>query len=575
MNRLKQSTCRTGLSVWLLRWTLTCGIVSFSGHLFAQNDAPPKEAQQRLAESQKQLAERFSKLEELFLRMSEMESSTNPSRSGLLQQAAKLSKELAMTQRMQAASEMLTKKQFSRAIEEQQASAESLKKLIELLQSENRQDRVREERQKFEQWIKEIQRVERIERSLRGRTENGQDSEQASKDQADILAQAQAIGEKLEESIPKENPSTEKKPPSDPSEKKNSTDPDDKPKTGEKSDGQKSDGQKSDGQKSDGQKSDGQKSDGQKSDGQKSDGQKSDGEQGDSSSEQQPESAEKNAQKRLENAQKRMKKAEENLKQNKREEAVTEQREAEKELKEAVAELEKVLRQLREEEIERSLVALEDRFKKMLTMQVGILEETKRVNAFEGEVRIQQLEVQSSKLSLEERKLLMEGQRAMLLLQEEGSSTAFPEVLQQMLADIESVVDRLQKADVGEMTIAIEEEVVSALEEMLNALKQVQKKNEEKKKQPSHSPEGGNQGGQEESQPLVDALAELRLIKTLQVRINNRTDRLSQKLDDPKDLIGQTSDQDLRKQLFDLSTRQEKIQEVTREIVSKLNKQNQ
>ncbi len=144
--------------------------------------------------------------------MSEMESSTNPSRAGLLQQAAKLSKELAMTQRMQAASEMLTKKQFSRAIEEQQASAESLKKLMELLQSENRQDRVREERQKFEQWIKEIQRVERIERSLRGRTENGQDADQASKDQADILAQAESIAKKLAESIPKEDPtSTEKK----------------------------------------------------------------------------------------------------------------------------------------------------------------------------------------------------------------------------------------------------------------------------------------------------------------------------------------------------------------------------
>ncbi len=87
-----------------------------------------------------------------------------------------------------------------------------------------------------------------------------------------------------------------------------------------------------------------------------------------------------------------------------------------------------------------------------------ILEETKRVNSFEGEVRIQQLEVQSSKLALDERKLLMEGQRAMLLLQEEGSSTAFPEALQQMLSDIESVVERLQKADVGDLTIAIEEE---------------------------------------------------------------------------------------------------------------------
>ncbi len=559
----------------------------FTGVLTAQNDAPPKEAQQRLAESQKQLAERFSKLEELFLRMSEMESSTNPSRAGLLQQAAKLSKELAMTQRMQAASEMLTKKQFSRAIEEQQASAESLKKLMELLQSENRQDRVREERQKFEQWIKEIQRVERIERSLRGRTENGQDADQASKDQADILAQAESIAKKLAESIPKEDPASTEKQSGDPQNNK------DKAPTKQNGDTEKADGQKPEDKESDPQKtengkgendpSDPSKSNSEDPNGKKSESNPSEDTQSEESSSEsnpsgssgKPESPEKNAQKRLEKAQKRMKKAEENLQENKRDEAVKEQREAEKELKEAAAELERVLRQLREEEIERSLVALEDRFKKMLTMQIGILEETKRVNSFEGEVRIQQLEVQSSKLALEERKLLMEGQRAMLLLQEEGSSTAFPEALQQMLSDIESVVERLQKADVGDLTIAIEEEVVSALEEMLNALKQVQKKNEEKKKQPSHSPEGGNQGGQEESQPLVDALAELRLIKTLQVRVNNRTDRLSQRLEDPKDVVGQTSDRDLKTQLMELSTRQEKIQEVTREIVSKLNKQGQ
>lgn len=125
---------------------------------------------------------------------------------------------------------------------------------------------------------------------------------------------------------------------------------------------------------------------------------------------------------------------------------------------------------------------------------------------------------------------------------------------------MELVVERLQKSDISKWTISIEEEIVASLEEMIESLKQEQKKREEKKKD-REKPDGqGGGGGQDQTQPLVDALSELRLVKTLQLRINKRTDRLSSSLNDPADAVGQSRDAELRDQLRELARRQEKIQ---------------
>ncbi len=66
---------------------------------------------------------------------------------------------------------------------------------------------------------------------------------------------------------------------------------------------------------------------------------------------------------------------------------------------------------------------------------------------------------------------------------------------------------------------------------------------------------------------MVDALAELRLIKTLQVRINTRTTRLASdagKTDDPN---GDVENDGIREQLRELAGRQDKIQGVLRDII--------
>lgn len=260
-----------------------------------------------------------------------------------------------------------------------------------------------------------------------------------------------------------------------------------------------------------------------------------------------------------------MKEAQRELEQAKRDSAVEKQLEAENKLREAIEELEEILRQLREEEIERSLASLETRLRRMLDMQTKVLEETTRLNEISGDEVSRQVEIRASSLSRDERKILAEGERAHLLLREEGSSAAFPEAIEQVNTDIAKVADRLEAADVGQLTIVIQQEIVSSLEEMVQALVQVQKENQEKKQEQQQP--GGQQQGAPGEQPLVDKLAEIRLIRTLQIRINKRTSALAEMLADPSDPVGQAGEGELLRELQGLGERQSNIQRVTRDIV--------
>ncbi|MFM8399095.1 MAG: hypothetical protein ACKOAH_14790, partial [Pirellula sp.] len=114
-------------------------------------------------------------------------------------------------------------------------------------------------------------------------------------------------------------------------------------------------------------------------------------------------------------------------------------------------------------------------------------------------------------------------------------------------------------------TQSIEDEILGALDEMLGSLKEVQKKREENKQQRQNRGQGS--GGSPQEDPLVGQIAELRLIKTLQLRVNKRTDRLADQSNNNEDLVGQVSDPRLQEELKELANRQEKIQTVTRDIL--------
>jgi hypothetical protein len=225
-------------------------------------------------------------------------------------------------------------------------------------------------------------------------------------------------------------------------------------------------------------------------------------------------------------------------------------------LEQAKAELERILRQLREEELERMLVLLEARFRKMLDAQVEVYEQTKKLEASQSTAPEHEIEIASGRLDRQERQIGREADRALVLLREDGTTVAFPEALQQAREDMQSVAKRLGQVKIGMLTQGLEEDIITALEETLAALQQAIKKARAQKSQPSQQ-----QQGSPGEQPLVDQLAELRMIRALQNRINRRTQRYDEILGDKPAV-----EADLLEELSKLARRQERIFEATRDL---------
>jgi hypothetical protein len=239
--------------------------------------------------------------------------------------------------------------------------------------------------------------------------------------------------------------------------------------------------------------------------------------------------------------------------------AIPEEEAAIRELEKAKAELEEVLRQLREEELERMLAMLEARFRKMLELQLNVYEGTKRVDRVPLAERGRSDEIEAGRLSRKESQIVLEAENTLQILREEGSAVAFPEAVEQMVDDMEQVVVRLSQADVAEITQGIEEDIIAALEEMIEALQKAQQENE-KKKQQGMPPEGDPP-----DPPLIDKIAELKMVRSLQIRVNTRTKRFTKLVDGEE---GQADKPELIEQIQRLGEREQRIFRTTRDIVT-------
>ena len=126
------------------------------------------------------------------------------------------------------------------------------------------------------------------------------------------------------------------------------------------------------------------------------------------------------------------------------------------------------------------------------------------------------------------------------------------------------VAKRLSAARVGKITLEIEEDIIDTLDYLVEALVQTQQDMESMQ---SASPQQ-QQGAMPGDKPLVDQLAEIKMMRGLQERIYKRHQRYSRLLDEPDDEIGRTDDPDLRRALIRLSERQQQLTEIARDIVS-------
>lgn len=319
-------------------------------------------------------------------------------------------------------------------------------------------------------------------------------------------------------------------------------------------------GSPSDGRPSDSQQ--GQPGDSQQSPSQGQQGSQPSGDKEKSDQPPQPQDPADRATEQLKKAQEQMEEAQKKLEEAQREGATERQQEAIKQLEQAKAELERVLRQLREEELERTLTQLAARFRKMLEMQTAIYDGTVRIDQVAAVQRTHDHEIESARLSREEVQLVHEVEKALSLLHEEGSSVAFPEAIDQMRDDMRQVAERLAAVKVDKITQGIEQDIIAALEETIAALDKSIKDLEKKRTPPGQQPMAGQPG----EMPLVDKLAELKMIRSLQMRINKRTQTYGEMIQGD-----QAETPELLKSLKDLADRQQRVYRATADLQQKRN----
>ncbi|MGL5096089.1 MAG: hypothetical protein ACRDD1_10900, partial [Planctomycetia bacterium] len=204
---------------------------------------------------------------------------------------------------------------------------------------------------------------------------------------------------------------------------------------------------------------------------------------------------------------------------------------------------------------------LEARCNRMLALQIEVYEATKAIHATVTKNAGQKTTAEYQKAQQQgekETEIVAEADRAHKLLESEGSGVAFATVLEEVRQDMVAVQRRLVDARVGPDTQAIEENIIAMLKDMVQALKKAQ---QDAQKPPPPSPPGsppppGNQ-------KLIDLLAQLKLIRSLQMQVNGRT-----KMYGEQEKAEQAKDPLVQKEVRDLSARQVKLQGMIDKIAS-------
>ncbi len=521
---------------------------------------------------QQAVMSRFDRFEKELVQMAEQLRRADPERAELLFRTHSKSQQERVIGQMRMIHELLADKnpQFGDSIQRQEGLVASLVTLLDLLQSENRISEIEAERARVKAILKNVNKIIGKEKDVRANTERGSDPSKSASDQEGVVKDADELINKIKQhdakkeaeresnKPPSENnsakPEGENTEPKDPSSPKDGDAEPKDPKSGDPKDGETKSADPKDGKPKDGESSKGEPKDGQPKDGQPKDGQ--------------PESGEPNNQPQtpgredLEEARQEMEKAIQELKEKKdRGKASRHQDEAIRQLLEAKEKLEEILRQLREEEKSLTLASLESRFRKMLSMQLLVYQETLRLDK-ESEDQSDNLSARGRQLATQEEEILQEVDKALVVLREEGSSVAFPEAVQAIREDAASIVELLDQGKAGELTQTLEQAVIEAIEEMVDALqKEMEKKKDEEQKQSQQ------QQGQPQDKPLVDALSELKMLRSLQLRVNRRTRQLGRMIEGD-----QAGAPELRKQFRTLSGRQLRIQRATYDLSTGRNK---
>ena len=558
---------KTGLrTICLVAFWLT--LSSFASSLMAQEKSTPAEtdapaaesspatdtpSEPALSEQQQSISLQFRRFEKTIRDLAEYMKGSDPERADLLIRAFGQAKKDQLSLQMEAISRLLEEKQLGDAIDQQSELVSQLRVLLELLQSEDRLSELEREQQRIKGLIKDLGKVLSREKDIRAATERGGDPQRLADSQQHNADETRRLGQKIDEQDAERRKGAGKPSEGKPSEGKPS---EGKPSEGKPSEGKPSEGKPSEGKPSEGKPSEGKPSEGKPSEGKPSEGKPSEGKP--SESESSPQSPGDSPQQtpgreEIEEAHREMERAIEELKGKQQKKASEHQDKAIQELTAAKEKLEEILRQLREEEKDLLLAALEARFQKMLAMELVVHSGTVAIDKIPEAERTSRHSSRAIKLARDQDQIGLEADKALTLLREEGSSVALPEAVEQLREDMRLVSRRLDQAAVGEVTQAIEQDIIEVLEEIIAALQQEMEKGEDKPSPPMQA--------QPTDPGLVDKIAELKMLRSLQFRINRRTRLLGRQIDGE-----QANDPDVVEQLRDLSGRQSRVHQITHDI---------
>lgn len=592
-----------------IRWCLllTVCLSPFVANTSVGDEKLP--ARERLQNDQEAISGRYARFERLLSQMADMMGHEDPERAELLRRAISKGRERAISSELNVIATTLGNGEFGAARERQKEVTQSLQLLLKLLQSEDRRSSVEKDAERLENILKNVRNTITETKAARNLAQNSTAPSNAAPAQRkaldktdDILndiqkhddAQAADSEPKDGDEKPGQNDGKGPQNPSDESqskgpkseENKNGKDPkgenpDADPSTDPSKDPQddkspkdakdaKSGEQSGKPPKGDPQDSDSKPSEGSPpSDSPPSDKPSPKSPQGGQSkpgdskpqNEQQPQDNTPGREE-LEAAQQLMQEALEELQQQKREEAIDDQDQAITQLQKAAKELEEMLKQLREEEKEMVLAALEARFQRLLALQTQIYETTVDLGTTPRSEWLNNAIGQCREIAQQQADVTRECSQTTGLLREDGTSVSILVAVEDIESDMGSVALRLQRTKTGKLTQAMETDIIEALNELIKATQKEMEemKSEERKQQQQNS---------KKKPPLVELMAEIRVLRSLQLRVNRRTTQVHELL--------QESDSadtgDLTEQLEVLARRQNRLRESASELAERMEQQ--
>ena len=527
--------------------------------------APPvavEKTPEALRDDQLAISGRYARFERMLSQMADILGRQDPERADLLRRAIGKGREDRISEDIEKIVALLEKHELGGASEQQAEVIESLQVLLKLLQSEDRRSSVERERERLNGLLKDVRTVITEQRSARAATRNAEAPSSAAPGQQKALSETEKLLDSMREHDDEEAKEADAGEPS--GEPKDGASKDDESRDGEPKAGQPKDSEPSEGspengdQKPNDDKQPTKDDDPTKSKTPSTDAQQSEGgrsKSGQQNSGRKP-SKQSPGREQLEKAREQMQQALEALKQQKRDEAVKDEDQALEELHAAAAKLEEMLKQLREEEKEMMLAALEARFQRMLMAETQIHEGTVSLAATPQKDWLDQYYSRCRELAQQQSELTQECAQTVNLLREDGSSASILLAVEDIEADMGSVTGWLQESTVTELTQSVQTDILESLRQLIEATQQ------EMQEMKEHEQQQQQQQNSQEKPGLVKLMAEIRMLRTLQLQVNRRTKQLDGLMQSVT-----TEDQPaLRKQLHELAVRQQRLIVTAKEL---------